>query len=371
MFRAFDNVAKNRGAAGVDKISIAMYNQNLQQNLEALMYLLKTDTFKSFPLRRKYIPKGKGKLRPLGIPTVRCRVAHEVIRSIIEPIFEKLFHESSHGFRKNRSCLTAMNELLEYYQQGYNVVVEADIKGFFDNIPHKLIMAMVTREISDGKTLNTIKKFLQAGVMEDGKFIPTRKGTPQGGVISPLLANIVLNHLDWTLDENGYKFVRYADDFVVLTKSRESAEEALNIVKHCIEEDLGLELSLEKTSITDFNQGFEFLGYYISSRTIKMRQKAEEKFKDKIKAITERKLNLDKMVITNLNLVIRGTVNYFFQKFTTNLKQFAGLDRWIRKRIRCMKFKRIWRTDNWRLKIKHIKQMGLLFCTDLCLARRC
>ena len=127
------------------------------------------------------------------------------------------------GLRRGRSCITAIKELLEYHKQGYTYVVDADIKGFFDNIPHKLIMAMIEREISDGKTLNTIKKFLEAGVIEDGKFVPTRTGTPQGGVISPLLANIVLNHLDWTLDEHGYKFVRYADDFVVLATSREDA----------------------------------------------------------------------------------------------------------------------------------------------------
>jgi group II intron reverse transcriptase/maturase len=263
-----------------------------------------------------------------------------------------------------------MNELLEYHKQGYNVVVDADIKGFFDNIPHKLVMAMVTREISDGKTLNTIRKFLQAGVMEDGKFIHTTKGTPQGGVISPLLANIVLNHLDWTLDKNAFKFVRYADDFVVLTKSFDEAEKALATVKNCIEADLGLELSPEKTVITNFEKGFDFLGFFISSRTIKMRPKAEKKFKDKARELTTRNHNLDKTVIEKLNAIIRGTVNYFFQKFSTNMTQFASLDRWIRKRIRCMKYKRIWCTDNYRLTIKHIKNMGLTFCTDLCRARQ-
>jgi RNA-directed DNA polymerase len=229
---------------------------------------------------------------------------------------------------------------------------------------------MVTREISDGKTLSTIRKFLQAGVMEEGKFIHTTKGTPQGGVISPLLANIVLNHLDWTLDEDGYKFVRYADDFVVLTRSFDEAEKALATVKRCIEEDLGLELSPEKTRITNFERGFEFLGFFISSRTIKMRPKAERKFKDKAREITTRNHNLDKTVIEKLNKVIRGTVNYFSQKFTTNLSQFASLDRWIRKRIRCMKYKRIWCTDNYRVKINHIRNMGLIFCSDLCHARQ-
>ena len=271
MLKSFKNVTRNKGAAGIDKVSIGMYEANLTENLDSLMRELKTDTYQPKPLRRKLIPKGDGKFRPLGIPSVKDRVAHEVIRSIIQPIFEKQFHQSSHGFRPGRSCITAINELLEYHKQGYNVVVDADIKGFFDTIPHKLVMAMVAREISDGKTLSTIRKFLQAGVMEDGKFIHTTKGTPQGGVISPLLANIVLNHLDWTLDESEYKFVRYADDFVVLTRSSEEAEKALATVKKCIEEDLGLELSPEKTGITNFEKGFEFLGFFISSRTIRMR----------------------------------------------------------------------------------------------------
>lgn len=364
--KAFRNVRKNRGVAGIDRVSIQMYEANLQENLDSLMHQLKTDTYQPIPLRRKYIPKGNGKFRPLGIPSVKCRIAHEVIRAIIEPLFEPLFHSSSHGFRKNRSCHTAMRELIGYHKQGYIHVVDADIKGFFDNIPHKLIMAMVEREIADGKTLRTIKKFLQAGAMEDGKFVPTRQGTPQGGVVSPLLANIVLNHLDWTLDKHGLKFVRYADDFVVLTRSRRTAEEALILITKCIEDDLGLSLSPEKTVITDFKHGFEFLGYFISSNTIKMRKKAEWNFKDKIKKNTIRKHNLDRSAIDKLNKIIRGTVNYFFQDFTSNLKQFQRLDAFIRKRIRCMKFKRIWRTDNRRLKNKHIKSLGLLSCIDLC-----
>jgi RNA-directed DNA polymerase len=370
MLKAFKNVKRNKGAAGIDKVSIGMYEANLTENLDSLMRDLKTDTYRPKPLRRKLIPKGGGQFRPLGIPAVKDRVAHEVIRSIVHPIFERQFHQSSHGFRPGRSCVTAMNELLEYHKQGYNIVVEADIKGFFDNIPQQLVMAMVEREISDGKTLSTIRKFLQAGVMEDGKFIHTLKGTPQGGVISPLLANIVLNHLDWTLDRQGYKFVRYADDFVVLTRSFQKAEKALAAVKNCIEKDLGLELSPEKTGITNFEKGFEFLGFFISSRTIKMRPKAEKKFKDRVKEITTRSHNLDRTVIEKLNQLIRGTVNYFYQKFSTNMEQFASLDRWIRKRIRCIKYKRIWQTDNYRMKIKHIRNIGLIFCTDLCRARQ-
>jgi group II intron reverse transcriptase/maturase len=148
----------------------------------------------------------------VGIPAVRCRVAQEVIRVLIEPIFEPTFHDSSHGFLRRRSCHTAMAQLVELHRQGFRVVVDADLKGFFDSIPHQLILDLVAHGIADGNILSLIKKCLQAGVMEDGEVRPTRKGTPQGGVISPLLANIVLNHLDWRLEALGYRFVRYADD---------------------------------------------------------------------------------------------------------------------------------------------------------------
>jgi len=186
MLKAFKSVKKNRGAAGIDKQSIQMYEGNLSQNLAALMKEIKTGSYQPIPLRRKYIPKGSGKFRPLGIPTVRCRIAQEVIRMIINPIFERNFHNSSHGFRRHRSCHTAIKELLQYHKEGYKVVVDADIKGFFDNIPHKLIMAMVEREISDGNILNTVKKFLRSGVMEEGQIKLTRKGTPQGGLCKAL-----------------------------------------------------------------------------------------------------------------------------------------------------------------------------------------
>lgn len=304
----------------------------------------------------------------MGIPAVRCRVAQEVIRSLINPIFDAEFHDNSHGFREKHGCHTAINQIVSIHKMGYRVVLDADIKGFFDNIPHKLIMDLVTREIEDGNILYLIQKFLQAGVMEDGKVLPTRKGTPQGGVISPLLANIVLNHLDWRLDVLGYKFVRYADDFVVLCKTSRQAEKALQAVTVCIEEELGLELSPDKTHITTFGQGFNFLGFYLSAFTIRMGDKAEDRFKDKVREITKRHHNLNQDVVIKLNRIIRGTVNYFGANFATCLGQFNELDKWIRKRIRCMKYKRIWMTDNRRLKNKHIRKMGFLTCREVYLS---
>jgi RNA-directed DNA polymerase len=222
MRQAFQAVKRNRGAAGVDKVSIQMFAANLEENLTALMQELKTGTFRPLPLRRVHIPKGPGttKLRPLGIPVVRDRVAQEVIRRLLAPIFEPQFHDNSYGFIPGRNCHQAVERVLELHRQGLRVVLDADIQGFFDNLSHRVIMEAVATEVADGNILRLVEQFLTAGVMEDGVFKPTTIGTPQGGVISPLLANIVLNRLDWQLHQAGYRFVRYADDFVVLCQDR-------------------------------------------------------------------------------------------------------------------------------------------------------
>lgn len=364
MLEAFKAVKKNRGSAGIDKVSIKMYESNLKDNLLSLMRDLKQGTYQPIPLRRKHISKGDGKTRPLGIPAVRCRIAQEVVRRLINPIFESRFHKNSYGFRPGRNCHQAVEQSLEFVQQGYRYIVDVDIKGFFDNITHNLIMESVAAKISDGNILNLIEKFLTSGVMEEGKFIPTTKGTPQGGVISPILANIALNHLDWFLEENGYHFVRYADDFLVMCKTKPEAERALEIIQSFLTE-MGLETSPQKTKICHYSEGFNFLGFTIKACSIQMRIKSREKFENKIREITTRSHNLDKEVIEKLNRVIRGTVNYFGTTFSTMKSVFRELDRWIRRRIRCMKYKRINKIDNHYLLNKHIKQMGLLSCYDL------
>lgn len=200
MREAFKAVKRNRGAAGIDKVSIDMFEKNLDANLASLMKDLKTKgTFVPKPLCRVWIakdPQGK-KLRPLGIPAVRDRIAQEVLRRLLEPIFEPLFHDDSYGFRPQRNCHSAIRRVLALHEAGYRVTLDADISGFFDNIPHQLIVTAVAEEVADGNILNLIERFLAAGVMENGIFKPTSIGTPQGGVISPLLANIVLNKLDW------------------------------------------------------------------------------------------------------------------------------------------------------------------------------
>ena len=369
MLLAFQAVKRNRGAAGVDKVSIRMFEANLRENLDALMRQLKSRSFRPKPLRRVYVPKGprSKKMRPLGIPVVRDRVAQEVLRRLLSPIFEPLFHDASYGFRPGRKCHDAIQRVLALHQQGYTVVLDADIKGFFDNIPHRVIMDAVAEEVADGNILSLIQRFLAAGVMEDGVFKPTTIGTPQGGVISPLLANIVLNRLDWALHDAGYRFARYADDFVVVCQSRPQAQEALTLVEHVLDSQLGLQLSEEKTHVTTFGKGYEFLGFLLSSQSRRMRKKSVEKFKEKVRELTVRHHNFASDVIKKLNRVIRGTANYFAAPFATNRWLFQKLDSWVRMRLRCMKFKRINRRDNKRVRVRTFCwKMGLLTLEEFC-----
>jgi group II intron reverse transcriptase/maturase len=369
MHQAFKAVKRNRGAAGIDKVSVKMFDANLEENLTALMKDLKAGTFRPRPLRRKMIPKGPGttKLRPLGIPVVRDRVAQEVVRRLLAPIFEPQFHDASFGFIPKRNCHQAIQRVLELHGQGYRVVLDADIQGFFDQIPHQVIMAAVAAEVADGNILRLVEKFLTAGVMENGVFKPTTVGTPQGGVISPLLANIVLNHLDWKLHEAGYRFARYADDFVVVCQTNEQAQEALTLVQQVLETDLGLTLSPEKTKITTYGKGYEFLGFSLSSRSRRMRDKSVQKFKAKVRELTVRKHNLDRKAIEKLNRVIRGTAQYFGTSFSTNRWNFQKLDSWIRMRLRSMKLKRKNYNDNRKLRVGYFRRkLGLLTLEEFC-----
>jgi len=365
---AFQAVQRNRGAAGIDQVSVRMFAANLEANLPSVMRDLKDGSFKPKPLRRKFIDKGNGKLRPLGIPAVRDRVAQEVLRRLLSPVFEPLFHDASFGFRPGRNCHGAIARVLEYHESGDWFVLDADIQGFFDNLPHKVIVAAVAAEVADGNILRLIERFLRSGVMENGVFKPTTVGTPQGGVISPLLANIVLNHLDWHLHRHGLRFVRYADDFVVVTPSKARAEEARTQVEHVLG-TLGLALSPDKTHLTTYGKGYSFLGFVLSSRSKRIRPKSEKKFQDKVRELTERKQNLDATVIVELNQVIRGTAQYFCTRWATHRKTLRELDSWVRMRLRAMwkKVKRL--TDNRRLPNRKFVQLGLLSLESFCESR--
>ncbi|HWT82810.1 MAG TPA: group II intron reverse transcriptase/maturase [Candidatus Methylomirabilis sp.] len=364
---AFKAVKRNRGAAGIDKVSVKMFEANLAQNLLALERDLKSGSYQPLPLRRKFLDKGGGKFRPLGIPAVRDRVAQEAARRLLTPIFEPLFHEASFGFRPGRNCHQALELILKYHEAGYRVVLDADIVGFFDNLAQRLIKEAVAAQVADGNILNLIEKFLRSGVLEQGVLKPTTVGTPQGGVISPLLANIVLNYLDGQLHKLGYRFVRYADDFVVLCQSLAQAEEAKTQVTHILGQ-LGLQLSAEKTRLTTYGKGYTFLGFVMSSRSRRMRPKSVQKFQDKVRQMTIRSQNLDAQLIEKLNPVLRGTARYFGPRWSTSRWTLRRLDEWLRRRLRCMKYKRFSYHDNHRMRLKQFERLGLLSLESFCQA---
>ena len=370
MLEAFKAVKRNRGAAGIDKVSIQMFAANLDQNLRALMRDLKEGSFQPLPLRRHYIAKNETEFRPLGIPAVRDRVAQEVARRLLQPIFEPMFHDASYGFRPGRNCHQAIQAVLQLHEAGLQEVLDADISGFFDNLPFKIIMAAVAEKVADGNILRLVEKFLRSGVMENGVFKPTTVGTPQGGVLSPLLANIVLNHLDWQLEKLGWHFVRYADDFVLVCQTPAKAEEALAHVRHILQE-LGLTLSEKKTRITSYRKGYSFLGFWLCSRSRRMRPKSVLKFKDKIRELTCRKHNFEAQVIVKLNRVIRGTAHYFATPFFTARERFHKLDSWIRMRVRSMKYKRKSLGDNRKLRVGTFERLGLLTLESFCWSSSC
>ncbi|MBI2447081.1 MAG: group II intron reverse transcriptase/maturase [Candidatus Omnitrophica bacterium] len=356
LYSAFQHVKKNKGKAGLDRVSIKQFEAQLDMNIMNIHKELKTDIYKPSPVLRVYIPKGRHDKRPLGIPIVKDRVIQQAFRQIIEPIFEKDFSDNSFGFRPQRSCHNAIKRAEQYKQQGYRYILDADIKAFYDTLPHKLILGRLREKIADGWVLNSITNMLKAGIMEDGVIHETNEGSPQGGVISPLLANLVGDIIDKELEKAGYKFVRYADDFIVMTKTKEELPAALSSVKEIIEGRLGLKLSEDKTKLTNFKRGFRFLGYNFIGKNKGISTKSLDKLKDIVRDITKR-THL-KTIIDRLNPVIRGHVNYF--RLGDVQSAYRKIDCWIRMRLRCFKFKRKWRTDNKRFPIHRFKKMGLL-----------
>ncbi len=359
LYSAFHQVKKNKGAAGLDRVSIKQFEADLDTNIMNIHKELKTTEYTPSAVLRVYIPKGKHGKRPLGIPIVKDRVVQQAFRQIIEPIFEKDFSDNSFGFRPERCCHDAIKRLEQYKQEGYTRVLDADIKAFYDTIPHKLVMDRLREKIADGWVLNSIESMLKAGVMEDGIVHTTTEGVPQGGVISPLLANLVGDVIDKELEKAGYKFVRYADDFVVMTKTKEELPAALEYVKGIIEGKLGLELSKDKTNLTNFRRGFRFLGYNFSGNYKGISAKSLDKLKDTIRDVTKRTQGVNlQAVIDTVNPVIRGNVNYF--RLGKVQKVYRLLDRWVRMRLRCFKFSRKWKTDNKRFPVHRFSKMGLL-----------
>ncbi len=330
---AFAAVKANRGAAGVDHVSIERYASDLDANLERLSESLRTGTYRPQAIRRHYIPKpGSQEMRPLGIPTIQDRVVQTALRMVLEPIYERDFAAQSYGFRPGVGCKDALRRVDELLKAGYVHVVDADLKSYFDTIPKDRLLALVAGKVADGRILKLVEAFLGQSVLEDTREWVPEQGTPQGAVISPLLSNIYLDPLDHLMAGRGFEMVRYADDFVVLCRSPQEAAEALAVVRDWTEK-AGLTLHPVKTRLVDAGtDGFDFLGYHFGRGRRWPREKSLEKFKDTIRAKTGR--NVGKglpMVIADINSTLRGWFGYFQH---SHRPTFRMVDGWVRRRLR-------------------------------------
>jgi len=328
-------VERNAGAAGVDRMSVERFAQARDFYLTELAGALRNGSYTPQPVRRVYIPKGKGR-RPLGIPAVKDRVVQAALKLMIEPIFEHEFEPRSFGFRQGLGCKDALREVDRYVKAGYCWVVDADLQSYFDTIPHAALLAKVGNRIADGRVLELVGQFLKQDIMEDMKRWTPTAGSPQGAVISPLLANIYLHELDVEMHEAGLVMIRYADDTVVLCRSQEEAQSALTRMQAWVTAN-GLTLHPDKTHLGDCRvegQGFEFLGYRFEAGKRWVRKKSLMSLKDKIRAKTKRNEgNSIAYVIASLNPTLRGWYGYFqhAHRFT-----FSTIDGFVRRRLRAM-----------------------------------
>ncbi len=333
---AWTKVLANKGAAGVDGQSLEKFAANSETYLSELSIALKDGSYRPQPVRRVEIPKGDGGSRPLGIPSVKDRIVQTATKLVIEPIFEASFVDGNYGFRPGRSCHDALREVDRLLKEGFTVVVDADLKGYFDSIPHGRLMKQVEERISDGRLLDLLRGWLEADIMRGTERWTPTAGAPQGAVISPLLANIYLHPLDERMAALDYRMVRYADDFVILCRSREEAAAALAEIRHWVE-DNGLDLHPDKTHVGDCRQpgeGFDFLGYRFEAGRRWVRKKSLKRFRDSIRAKTGRSRG-DSLarIVADLNPMLKGWFGYFKHAYKT---EFDPLDGFIRRRLRAL-----------------------------------
>jgi RNA-directed DNA polymerase len=364
LLAAFSQVAANKGAPGVDHVTVTMFDERLEENLRTLSEDLRTDHYRPQQIRRHYIPKpGSKEMRPLGIPTIRDRVVQTALLNVLEPIFERDFAEHSYGFRPRRGCKDALRRVDELLKKGYTYIVDADLKSYFDTIPHDRLLALVAQKVSDGRVLSLIEGFLKQGILDGLREWTPEEGSPQGGSISPLLSNIYLDPLDHLMAQQGFEMVRYADDFVILCRSPEEAARALAAVQEWTAE-ADLTLHPEKTKIVDAKEtSFDFLGYRFDRGRRSPRTKSLTKFKDAIRAETSRSSGKSlKMIIAPINPRLRGWFEYF--KHSRHY-MFNDLDGWIRMRLRSILRKRLGKegrgrgSDNQRWPNKFFAAQGL------------
>ena len=340
LWAAWQRVASNHGAAGMDRMSVERFEANAEYYLRVLEKELRNGSYKPTPIRRVYIPKGKGKTRPLGIATVKDRIVQGALKLVLEPIFEKEFLPVSFGFRPERSCKDALRIVDRSIKEGYTWVVDADLQNYFDTIPKQRLMELVNNRISDARVMKLIQQFLDQSVIEGMKRWTPVAGTPQGSVISPLMANLYLHGLDELLCKTEHKYVRFADDFVVMCRSRQDAEEVLAAIQGWVGKH-GLTLHPDKTCITNCmvkRRGFDFLGYRFDAGRRWVRPKSLKAIRDKIRLLTGRTRSGSlENIITELNPILKGWFGYFKH---ASRSTFRAIDGFVRRRLRAILRKR-------------------------------
>ena len=352
---AFKQVKRNRGAPGIDGQSLSSFEADLDAELSCLLVELKEKRYQAQPVRRVTIPKPDGGERLLGIPTVRDRIVQQALKTVLEPLFDPDFHPSSYGYRPGRSAHQAISKaslFIRTYHRRW--VVDMDLSKCFDTLSHDLIMTQFRERISDGSILSLLRQFLESGVMIGGIFHETTVGSPQGGVISPLISNVYLNQFDQHMKVRGHRIVRYADDILILCASESAAQNALSVATGCLEKDLKLRVNRDKTHLAHSDNGVAFLGVEIHARFTRIQTKKVAAFKAKVKGITRRNQGRNLMeIIHQLNPVLRGFVNYF--RIANCKGALSALMAWVRRRLRCIQLKQ-WKQP--RKLHRRLKQLG-------------
>ena len=358
LYEAYKQVYKNKGASGIDKVTVEELGKYMYLHKEEIKVQIRNRKYKPSPVRRVYIPKENGDKRGLGIPTVVDRVIQQAIVQVLSPIYEKQFSETSYGFRPNRSCEMAIIKLLEYFNNGYTWIVDIDLQKFFDTVCHDKLISIIMKTIHDGELVSLIRKYLVSGVMINGVCQPTKVGTPQGGNLSPLLSNIMLNELDKELEKRGLRFVRYADDCLIMVKSEKAANRVMSSIKSYIENKLGLIVNAEKSKVARPNQ-IKYLGFgfYKTKGTWRPipHPKSVQKFEKKLKEITGRsKAETIDEIISKLNQVIRGWINYF--RIADMKSAMTRIGEHLRHRLRMVIWK-YWKIP--RARYKALRKLGI------------
>ena len=355
---AYKRVKSNKGAHGVDGMKVDELLQYLKENGDQLRQSILDGKHRPNPVRRVEIPKEDGKKRRLGIPTVVDRIVQQAIGQVLTPIFETQFSDNSYGFRPRRSAHDAIRKCQSNIEEGYKYVVDMDLEKYFDSVNQSKLMEVVSRTIKDGRVMSLIHKYLRAGVIVRDSFEKTEVGVPQGGPLSPILSNIMLNELDWELERRGHRFVRYADDLMIFCKSRRSAQRVLNNILPFIEKKLFLKVNKEKT-VVDYVGKVKFLGFsfyrYKGKIRVRIHPKSVVKMRCKVKELTSRSNGMGNVVrATELRRYIMGWINYF--KLADIKKLLLETDSWMRRRIRMIYWKQ-WKRV--RTKLKMLKSLGI------------